>query len=625
MSHDPHTLKEQFFQSLYSEPDLFDWIEANATDGLTFGRLAKSRLSWHSLAFCQALGYDAAGNGAIALHPEDESLLRELLAQQQTEAILRFRHGDGSLRAFGSKCRLIADAQGEWTHYLLAHAQICDPGPPHASLEAMVDAYPLFFRHILDAVGQSVIALDTDHNVQFWNRGAENIFGWRADEVMGKPLRSRLVAAEAHSHADQILDDLAQGHDWNGEFWLKRKNGELFPALVGNRILHHPNGAVMGYVGVSTDISDLHQTQAALQISKQSLELAARTAGLGIWQLELATGRLEWNEELFSIYEIGQEEFAQNTEAWQALVYEEDREKANQEFNRILEGESVDNVRFRIKTRSGKVKHILASGAPLRAKDGRIVKLIGINIDITRLIDLEHTEEMARQLANQNRELSQFARLASHDLQEPLRTIHSYTQLLQRRYLDQMDASAQPILTFLAEASEHLMALVRALINYYRLGGGRQASVVDTAALVSEVLAALEVQVKQHEAQFEIGFLPKVSGYEVELRQLFQNLISNAIKFRDPAKKPYIRIHAEPTERGYRFSVADNGIGIPKAYQEKIFQIFQRLHNQEQYQGQGIGLAFCKKIVDLHYGELWVDSQLGEGSTFYFFLTRDLT
>ncbi len=229
-------------------------------------------------------------------------------------------------------------------------------------------------------------------------------------------------------------------------------------------------------------------------------------------------------------------------------------------------------------------------------------------------------QNQKQDLARSNAELQQFAYVASHDLQEPLRMITSYLELLERRYKGQLDAKADKFIAYAVDGATRMQALINDLLSYSRLGTqGKEFESVDCAKIIPSVLTNLQVAIAQSSAIITHDPLPQVDADRSQLTQLFQNLISNAIKFRrqDP---PQIHIGVRYNDDKWLFSVQDNGIGIDTQYLERIFIIFQRLHSRTEYPGTGIGLAVCKKIIERHGGNLWVESELGRGSTFYFTL-----
>ena len=231
-------------------------------------------------------------------------------------------------------------------------------------------------------------------------------------------------------------------------------------------------------------------------------------------------------------------------------------------------------------------------------------------------------EQRAAELKRSNEELEQFAYVASHDLQEPLRAVASYTQLLRQRFAGKLDEDAELYLTHVLAGAARMRALISDLLDYSRLG--RQSlhrSPVDTGALLQTALADLHLAISESGTQVECGSLPVVSADASQLGQVFRNLISNAIRFRGEAA-PLIAIQAQRAGDFWQFAVRDNGIGIEQRHQERIFVIFQRLHGRER-PGTGIGLAICRKIVERHGGSIWVDSEPGKGSTFFFTLPAD--
>lgn len=244
-------------------------------------------------------------------------------------------------------------------------------------------------------------------------------------------------------------------------------------------------------------------------------------------------------------------------------------------------------------------------------EQGKNLSVIGVgrNVQAERMAEAE--------VLRKNKELEQFAYVASHDLQEPLRTITSFTGLLAKRYEGKFDEAADTYLKYITQASTHMSTLVRELLEYSRIGRSSELEKVDTNLVLQNVIDDLNSKIKETEATFETQKLPVVRGYEMELRLLFQNLLSNALKFHKPGVAPHVKVSAEKESASWKFAFQDNGIGIAEQYQEKIFVIFQRLHNKRDYSGTGIGLAHCQKIVELHGGKIWLDSQLDKGTTFY--------
>jgi signal transduction histidine kinase len=231
-------------------------------------------------------------------------------------------------------------------------------------------------------------------------------------------------------------------------------------------------------------------------------------------------------------------------------------------------------------------------------------------------------EEQAEELKRSNAELEQFAYVASHDLQEPLRTVSSYCQLLKRRYGEKLGEDAMEFIDFAVDGASRMQQLIKDLLAFSRVGrAGGEFEPLDMNKVVDTALANLSGAISDGGARIERGALPPVIGQRVQLAQMFQNLIGNAIKFRREGEPPVIRIDAAPSDTGLaQFTIEDNGIGIPEEHIERAFVIFQRLHEREKYSGTGIGLAIVKKTVELHGGRIWIESTVGQGSRFHFTL-----
>jgi PAS domain S-box-containing protein len=262
----------------------------------------------------------------------------------------------------------------------------------------------------------------------------------------------------------------------------------------------------------------------------------------------------------------------------------------------------------------------LLSANPLPESDPPALCLV-----VSDLSELKKREaqlvSLNEELSRSNADLQQFAYAASHDLQEPLRTVSSFTQLLERRYKEKLDSKAEEFIGFIVEGSRRMQILIDDLLAYSRVGTkGEGFQPVPMEEVLTESLANLQAALEETGAQVDRDPLPVVSGDRLQLVQLFQNLLSNALKFHKPGEPPRLRISARRSGSEWSFSVADNGIGIDPGQLDRIFVIFQRLHGRQEYPGTGIGLALCKRIVERHGGRIWVESEKGKGSVFFFAL-----
>jgi len=249
----------------------------------------------------------------------------------------------------------------------------------------------------------------------------------------------------------------------------------------------------------------------------------------------------------------------------------------------------------------------------------KLVMLVNFTLDAARRA-VAQAEEQAAHLEARNADLEQFAYVASHDLQEPLRMVTSFLQLLERRYAGQLDERADEYIRYSVDGAKRMQTLIQDLLAFSRVGTqGGELVPVDAEEVVEEARRVLGPAAAEAGATISYGPLPTVNGDHGQLLQLFQNLLGNAIKFRGDTP-PEVRVEAHKEGTRWRFEVRDNGIGVAEEHRQRVFQVFQRLHTRDEYEGTGIGLAICKRIVERHGGEIGVESAMGEGTTFWFTL-----
>jgi light-regulated signal transduction histidine kinase (bacteriophytochrome) len=279
----------------------------------------------------------------------------------------------------------------------------------------------------------------------------------------------------------------------------------------------------------------------------------------------------------------------------------------------------AETLEIKLLTKEGADVWTTITATPILNDAGTYMGALAMVSDVTARRHMERALERSnRELARSNADLEQYTSVASHDLRSPLNTIGGYAELLSLRYTGKLDAD--DYLGLIVEAVKHMQTLIDDLLAFARLGAKPPlVEAVDCMALVERVVQQLQASVQESGAVVRYQGLPTLSGQGSSLRQLFQNLIGNAIKFHDSAP-PQVTISAERQEQNWLFVVEDNGIGIDPAYAERIFVIFRRLHTRDEYPGTGIGLAICKKIVEQHGGRIWVEPRLGRGSRFLFTL-----
>lgn len=396
----------------------------------------------------------------------------------------------------------------------------------------------------------------------------------------------------------------------------KDKNNKIF---VNNLVGIVENDFLVRVWGSQRDITDAKKAQA--ELNKTQFRLATLLNNLqDVVLYETGGGKEFISENVIDMLGYPSSKF-ENREFFKSITHPGDL-KAIEEKTKEWQANGSDgvlNLMFRVKRSDG--KYIWVEDHMIRNKNNGDTHMSGVLIDIT---DHKHAEEKLKQLADKlgqsNKELEQFAYVASHDLQEPLRMVASYIQLLQRRYKGQLTAEADEFINYAVDGVVRMKTLINDLLVYSRVNT-KEAPLeqVDLKKVLDTTLTNLRASMDDNKASVKLlDEMPVVMANSLQMGQLFQNLISNAIKFKRPGVDPVVTVSAKHIGNEWHFVVADNGIGIDKEFSDKIFVIFQRLHNQSEYQGTGIGLAICKRIIEKLGGNIWVDSVQGEGSTFNF-------
>ncbi|KAI9132234.1 PAS domain S-box protein [Acaryochloris sp. CCMEE 5410] len=384
---------------------------------------------------------------------------------------------------------------------------------------------------------------------------------------------------------------------------------------------------------VNADLDEKVQNRTwALQVAVQSLkesqsrlELALEVSGDGWWDWNLFTDEVNWSDQFFQMLEYKSEELSPSLQTWQSLIHPDDLPRVMALRAEHLQDDAIPYVfDYRVRTKSGQWKWISAFGKVVDwNSQGEPLRMVGMHHDISDRKQAEQElQRINAELVRSNQELGHFAYVASHDLQEPLRKIGSFADLLADLYQGQLDEKADRYIRYITDGAVRMQGLIDDLLSFSRVGRA-ELKIEPTAlsSLVDQVLTDLDKVIEQRHVEIVIDPLPTVVVDPVQMRQVFQNLISNAIKYCQ-ADIPSIYINATQNQGLWTISVKDNGIGIDPQFNERIFIIFQRLHHREEYSGTGIGLAICKKIVERHGGRIWVDSEEGQGALFSFTLPR---
>ena len=409
------------------------------------------------------------------------------------------------------------------------------------------------------------------------------------------------------------------------------KDGSLVWVNLTVAAVRGADGEPQYFISIVEDISARKKAQEALEDSEARYRFLADAMPQIVWTSD-PDGNLDYyNQRWFDYTGMTLEETM--GWGWQPVLHPDDLQNCLNRWTDSLTNDSPYEVEYRFKRASdGAYRWHLGRALPRRNEAGEILQWVGTCTDIedfkqaqAALLQMNdaleaRVNERTADLLRSNEELQQFAYVASHDLQEPLRMIGSYTQLLARRYQGQLDEKADKYIAYAVDGVTRMQTLIQDLLGYSRVGA-QERIFQETPAneAVDIALVNLSAAVKDSGAIITVDPLPTLLADAPQLVSLFQNLIGNAIKYRGD-KPPCVHIHARQQDQKWLFSVKDNGIGIEPQFAERIFVIFQRLHGREAYSGTGIGLAICKKIVERHKGTIWMESEIGKGSAFFFSL-----
>jgi PAS domain S-box-containing protein len=480
------------------------------------------------------------------------------------------------------------------------------------------------YRGLLEAAPDAMVVVNQAGEIVLLNLQAEKQFGYYRDELLGQQVKNiipegfaeRLISDETRSAADALAQQIGTGI----ELSARRKDGSEFPIEIMLSPLENAEGIL-----VTAAIRDISVRKAA---EEHLAQMEGRYRGL-----------LEAAPDAMVVVNQAGEIVILNLQAEKQFGYYRDELLGQQVKNIIPEGFAERLITDGTRTAADALAQQIGTGielagrrkdgsefpieimlSPLENAEGILVTAAIRNITERRKSEV-HLVKTAEELKRSNDQLEQFAYVASHDLQEPLRMVASYTQLLSRRYEGRLDSDADEFIAYAVDGCNRMQGLIRDLLAYSRSGTETKLlREVSAETALHEALANLHVTIEESNAIVTHDLLPALTTDDTQLVQVLQNLIGNAIKYRGAAT-PHVHVSAKKNGgKEWIFSVRDNGLGIAPQYFERIFIIFQRLHGRQEFNGTGIGLAICKKIVERLGGRIWVESQPEKGSTFYFSL-----
>ena len=551
------------------------------------------------------------------VHPEDRAHVEHLVQQAFAGGELpahdhRILRADGAVRMVHLTARVERDAGGRAVKMM---GVIEDVTERHDAEQR--------FRGLLEAAPDAMVIVDESGRMSLVNSQTERLFGWERAELLGHPIEMLIPERfrsthEAHRNGyvgTPRPRTMGVGLELNG----RRRDGTEFPVEISLSPLKLGSATIV--TAAIRDASERKRAEAALIENQKRLAEAQEIAHLGSWEWNITQNAVRWSDELYRIYGLVPGALAATYEGYISRIHPDDRARVHEAVQRAYRTCAPFEFEERVIRPSGEVRWLHSHGRVTTDARGQPVRMTGTCQDITeRKRADEELAARAEALARSNEDLEHFADVASHDLQEPLRTVASYTQLLERRFATG-DAGAREFVRFITDAVHRMQDLLGDLLTYSRVTrDARARDPVDLGAVLDGVLANLDGAIRDAGATVTHDPLPTVPGDRTQLSQVLQNLVANAVKFRGGAA-PRVHVSAARQDGEWVIAVRDNGIGIEPEHFEKMFVLFQRLHPRERYPGTGLGLAICKKIVERHGGRIWVASPgTGQGTTFSFTL-----
>ena len=475
-------------------------------------------------------------------------------------------------------------------------------------------------NEILESIGDAFFAVDHQFKIAYWNAKATQITGLSKLDVGGKTFDEvypEIIGEELMKKIkDAILQKrIMQFDSYSGVYktWFEVS---IYPASNGSSIYLR-------------DISERKKAEEEIRISKDRFDIVSMATSDVTWDWDRKTGviiRGNANMEKVFGYKLGPAD--ENEHFWNRLIHPDDKLRSDMILaEAMLNADLVFlDAEYRVMKANGAYAYVYDKGFIIRDYNGDPIRIIGAVQDITKLKEGElMLQKRADELAASNRELEQFAYVASHDLQEPLRMVSGFLTQLNKKYAHVLDDKGKKYIHFAVDGATRMRQIILDLLEYSRIGRyATDKESIDLNKLLPEIILLHSTTIDNKYASVHIDSLPTVVGYKSPLRQLFQNIISNALMFSDPHRLPEIFVTAKAQDGYWLFSISDNGIGINKEYFSKIFTIFQRLHTRDEYPGTGLGLAIAKKIVESFEGQIWLTSEEGKGTTFLFTLKNML-
>ncbi len=573
-----------------------------------------------------------------SVHPEDYPRIWESILKARKDpkmrywsAEYRFKRYDGTYAFVSEKTVIIRDRDGKPIRMVGALQDITQAKEKENHL--------LLLESVVTNSKDAVLITKADptkagYEIIYSNKAFEDMTGYTSNEVLGKAPKILQGKDSDRKVLKQFGEDLRNWKNSSIEVLNYTKQGKPFWVNVNVVPVADNSGRYTHWVGIQRDITENKKYQQELELINERFKLISESTNDAIYDWDIQTGERFWGDGFSKLFGIELQKSKDFGEEWRKRIHPDDHSRVKQFFNNLFVKRNNDGrfgIEYRVKKSTGEYCYVFESGVLKRNADRKPIRMTGAvqNIDDRKeyeksLQELnESLEKINRELAHSNKELEQFAYVASHDLQEPLRMITSFLGLIEKRYSTVLDEKGRKYIHFAIDGAKRMRQIILDLHEFSKLDNFQEVkSWIDSSELIQKSQLYVKKQLWSKTPVFHLGALPEIYGHQSTLIQLFQNLISNAIKYQPLGQKAEIWISATEQDDFWQFAIRDNGIGIEEEYRDKIFVIFQRLHTSDEYSGTGIGLAICKKIVEFHQGKIWVESNQGVGSTFHFTIRK---
>lgn len=465
---------------------------------------------------------------------------------------------------------------------------------------------------LLENISEAIFICDINFIITGWNKGAEKIYGWQAKEAIGQS--TELLQANYSLDKQDVLNHIIKQGSWTGESQQKTKDGKDIFILGTISAIKDDSNNITGYLSINHDFTEKKETEDKLLFQADILSRVQDAIVANDEKFKI----IYWNKIAEKMFGWTEEEVL-GKYTGDILQTKIENSSRNIGLEKLLEEGHFEGEVCNKRKDNTYLPVDLNSKVSYNEKG----EMTGVLSSVRDISERKHNEKELKEtmdrLIRSNKELERFAYVSSHDLQEPLRMVTLFSQLLEKRYKDKLDKDANEFIEYIVEGSQRMKQLIDDLLEYSRVDSqAKEFENVNLENVLDNVLTNLSISIVEYNVTISHDPLPVVNGDKNQLMQVFQNLVINAIKFHGQ-NTPEINIHVQKKENEWIFAVEDNGIGIDVKHQKQIFEVFKRLqHNRDEYPGSGIGLSITQKIIIHHGGRIWVESELGKGSTFYF-------